>query len=127
MLAYVNGGHCPPVLVGTEGIKTTLETTGPAVGLFPNVEFGIAHAQLEPGDILFCYTDGVTDARDPERVFFGEERLQELLTQSTTSATELLNRFEWNLQAHIASADQFDDITMLAVQWTPHEQSSPSA
>lgn len=120
-LVYANGGHCPPVIVGPDGVKARLETTGPAVGLFPNVDFGIAHTQLEPGDILFGYTDGVTDARSPERVFFGEQRLHTLLTQPATSATDLLNRFEWNLQAHIASADQFDDITMLAVRWVPQD------
>lgn len=123
-LIYVNGGHCPPVIIGPEGIKAELEITGPAVGLFPDVEFGIAHAQLEPGDILFGYTDGVTDARDDKREFFGKARLQELLTQPSASASDLLNRLEQHLQAHIANADQFDDITMLAMQWIPQEHPS---
>ena len=125
-LIYANGGHCPPVIVGPEGeIKAKLTTTGPAVGLFPGAEFGIEQAQLTSGDMLFCYTDGVTDARNPEREFFGEPRLQQLLAQPAPSAAALLNRFEGHLQAHIASADQFDDITMLAARWISEE--SPSA
>lgn len=116
-LIYVNGGHCPPLIIGPDGIvKAELTTTGPAVGLMPNVEFGIEQAYMQPGDILFCYTDGVTDARNPDRVFFGEERMRQLLTQPASSAYELLHRFEVHLRAHIASADQFDDITMLAVR-----------
>jgi sigma-B regulation protein RsbU (phosphoserine phosphatase) len=125
-LIYVNGGHSPPAIVSPEGvIKARLAPTGPAVGLFPDVSFEIAHAQLAPGDMLFCYTDGVTDARNPEREFFGEPRLQQLLAQPAPSAAALLNRFEGHLQAHIASADQFDDITMLAARWVPEE--SPAA
>ncbi len=125
-LIYVNGGHSPPAIVSPEGvIKERLAPTGPAVGLFPDVSFEIAHAQLDPGDMLFCYTDGVTDARNPERAFFGEPRVQQLLAQPAPSAAALLNRFEGHLQAHIASADQFDDITMLAARWIPEE--SPAA
>lgn len=124
-LIYVNGGHCPPVIVSPEGeIKARLATTGPAVGLFPDVSFEIAHAQLDPGDMLFCYTDGVTDARNPGNELFGEKRVRQLAMQPAASATALLNRFETNLQAHIASADQFDDITMLAVRWVPDQASS---
>lgn len=115
-LIYANGGHCPPLIVGPDGIRTKLAMTGPAVGLIPGADFNIAHAQIEPGEILFCYSDGVTDARNPERQFFGEKRLLQLLAQPAASATEVLDRFERNLQAHIASADQFDDITMLAIQ-----------
>ncbi len=116
LLIYANGGHCPPVLVGPEGVKARLAMTGPAVGMMPGADFNIDQVQIEPGDTLFCYSDGVTDARDPERKFFGEKRLLELATQPAHSATALLDRFEANLQAHIASADQFDDITMLAVR-----------
>ncbi|PDV97752.1 PP2C family protein-serine/threonine phosphatase [Candidatus Chloroploca asiatica] len=115
-LIYANGGHCPPLIVGPDGVRTKLAMTGPAVGLIPGADFNIAHAQIDPGEILFCYSDGVTDARNPERQFFGEKRLLQLLAQPAASATEVLDRFERNLQAHIASADQFDDITMLAVQ-----------
>jgi serine phosphatase RsbU (regulator of sigma subunit)/CheY-like chemotaxis protein len=115
-LIYANGGHCPPLIVGPDGIRAKLGMTGPAVGMLPGADFGIAHAQLEPGDILFCYSDGVTDARNPERQFFGEKRMLELLAQPVASASALLERFDSHLQAHIASADQFDDITMLAVQ-----------
>jgi phosphoserine phosphatase RsbU/P len=119
MLIYANGGHCPPLIVGAGGIKGKLAMTGPAVGMIPGADFNIDHVQLDHGDTLFCYSDGVTDARDPERQFFGEKRMLELVARPAPSATALLDRFEANLQAHIASADQFDDITMLAVRRLP--------
>jgi serine phosphatase RsbU (regulator of sigma subunit) len=120
-LLYVNAGHCPPVIVGPDGLQAKLGTTGPAIGLFPEVQFEIARAQLEPGDTLFCYTDGVTDARTPSGEFFDAKRLHHLLEQSDPAATVLLNRIESSVHAHIASAAQFDDITMLAVRRVPAE------
>jgi len=115
-LIYVNGGHVPPVIVGAGGIKDTLTMTGPAVGLFPDAEFEIKHAQLDPGETLFCYTDGVTDARDPSGAFFRQKRVTHLLEQPPASAAALLRLVETNVQAHIADAAQFDDITMLGVR-----------
>lgn len=126
-LLYANGGHCEPLIVNEHGVKQTLEVTGPAIGMLPGVDFGIAQAQLEPGDTLFCYSDGVTDARDPARKFFGEERMFELLGQPVSTAAALIKRFEATLQAHIASADQFDDITMLAVRRAATDEPGPQA
>jgi sigma-B regulation protein RsbU (phosphoserine phosphatase) len=114
-LNYVNGGHVPPVIIHPDGSTETLPITGPAVGMMPGVQFAVEETQLNPGDKLFCYTDGVTDARAPNREFFGDERVQTLLTQSAPSAQALLDRIEARLHAHIANAEQFDDITMLAV------------
>lgn len=123
-LLYVNGGHPPPMIIGPNGIKATLPTTGPAIGLLPNVDFQIGQAQLEPGDILFCYTDGVTDARSSSKDFFGTKRLQQLLGSSRGTASTLLHTIETNLQAHIGNAAQFDDITMLAIR--REEEQSPN-
>ncbi|MFQ5794627.1 MAG: PP2C family protein-serine/threonine phosphatase [Candidatus Bipolaricaulia bacterium] len=118
-LNYVNGGHNPPFIVGPDGVKARLTPTGPAVGMFADVDFNIEQAQLDPGDILITYTDGVPEARDPDGKFFTEKRLLSLVEPSAPSATALLDRIETNLDAHIAEADQFDDITMLAVRRAP--------
>lgn len=115
LLHYVNAGHEPPLIFNANGVKTRLKPTGPAVGIIPNREFGIEQVQLESGDILVAYSDGVTDARNPNRQFFGEERLLSLLQQPASSATAALDRIEASVYAYIADADQFDDITMLAV------------
>ncbi|MBD2774201.1 PP2C family protein-serine/threonine phosphatase [Iningainema tapete] len=118
LLHYVNGGHEPPAILSLNGIKARLKPTGPAVGIMPNREFGIRQVQLEPGDILVAYSDGVTDARNPQGQFFTEEKLLSLLQQPADSATAVLDCIEASVNAHIANADQFDDITMLAVHRT---------
>jgi len=116
-LAYINGGHEPPVIIGPDGVqKEILNTTGPAVGAFPDMEFDIQEAQFDPGDILFACTDGVTDAENPYRERFGKERLASLLEKPFTSAATMLERIESRLRSYIAYAEQFDDITMLAVR-----------
>jgi sigma-B regulation protein RsbU (phosphoserine phosphatase) len=72
--------------------------------------------QLEPGDILIGYTNGVTEARSPMGEFFTPQQLRSLLEQPVTSVHDLLERIKTNLFTHIDNAPQFDDITMLAVQ-----------
>lgn len=124
-LAYINGGHNPPFIVGQNGeIKTRLQPTGPAVGIVPNADFKIGQASLDPGDILMAYTDGVTDARDPGGQRFTEKRFLSLLEQPVSSATALLDRIDTHLRAHTADAVQFDDITMMAVRRIPQPKAS---
>ena len=118
-LSYINGGHNPPMIVGPAGVKAYLDPTGPVVGLFGGIDFRVQEIHLEPGDTLFAFTDGVTDARNPSGEFFSEERLMALLAQPAVSASDLLDRIEADLQAHIAGASQFDDVTMLAMRRLP--------
>lgn len=117
-LIYINGGHNPPLLVGPEGVKETLDPTGPVVGVFPEADYGIEYVQLDPHDVLFCYTDGIIDAKNTAGTFFTEKRLFDLVTQPTTSANDLLERVRAQVLSHIADAPQFDDITMMAVRRT---------
>lgn len=120
MLTYINGGHPPAVVVDSSGeIKARLPATGPAVGMMPDASFDIQQVKLEPGDTLFSFSDGVTDARNPAGKFFGEKGILPLLVEPASSASALLARFETALRNHIDTADQFDDITMLAVRREP--------
>lgn len=118
MLLYVNAGHEKPFIIDKDStIKVTLDTTAPAVGLFGDAQFKVEKVLLEPGDTLFCYTDGVPDARCSIRGPFGRENILALLQRKTyLSATILLNRFEAALMDHIATGEQFDDITMMAIR-----------
>jgi sigma-B regulation protein RsbU (phosphoserine phosphatase) len=118
MLTYVNGGHEAPVIIGRKGIRDRLGQTGPAVGMMPDAEFGLQQYQLKHQDTLLAYTDGVPETRDPSGAFFTEKKLFSLLEQPAPSAAALVQRIESSLKAHIAGADQFDDITMLAVRWS---------
>ena len=117
LLAYINGGHEPLFLIGPSGIKQTLSYTGPAIGIMPNVKFGISTVQFEPGDILVGYTDGVTEGKNPDGELFSYQRLQSLVTEPVLSSSELIDRIKTKLFDHIDYADQFDDITLLAAKW----------
>jgi sigma-B regulation protein RsbU (phosphoserine phosphatase) len=100
-------------------IRARLGATGLPIGVMPDSEFGIEQVDLAPGEILFVYTDGVPEARDPDRAFFTEKRLVALIERPASSAEALLDRVLDTIGAHIADADQFDDITMLAVRRSP--------
>ena len=115
IMSYVNGGHEPLFILGKSGIKATLKPTGPAVGMMPNSKFKIKQIQLEPGDILIGYTDGVTEGKNPDGHLFSKERLLSLIEKPTVGAVELIDRIKEHLFLYIADAPQFDDITMLAI------------
>lgn len=114
-LAYVNAGHDAPILLGPATVKARLDRTGVAVGFEPNFTYEIGAACLEPGDTLFAYTDGVTEARDPAGSLFTEKRLLAILEKPVGSAAELVGNVKAGLEAHGAGADPYDDVTMLAV------------
>ncbi len=122
VMSYINGGHDAPFFVSASGrMKARLAPTGPSVGMLPGMEFGIEEIRFEPGDLLLAFSDGVPDALDPEGRRFTHEGLQRLLEegQPIDSAAALLGDVQETLKAHMGSADQFDDITMVAVWRRP--------
>jgi len=114
-LIYINAGNEPPFILGPTGVKARLDSTGPVIGVFPDVDFEIGEIHLESGETLLIHTDGVTDARSPDGDYFDEERLLTLLAPPVSSATALLDHIKASLHTHMAGTDQYDDITMLAV------------
>ncbi|NDJ63001.1 MAG: SpoIIE family protein phosphatase, partial [Chloroflexi bacterium] len=122
-LFYINGGHCAPMLITPDGvIKERLNPSGPAVGMFPDMEFNIMETQMEPGDILFSFTDGVTDVRNPVGKMFHEEGVIPLVQQPTRSAKELTDRVEDAVFDFMDNAVQFDDVTMLTLRRCPENE-----
>ncbi|MCA9934158.1 MAG: SpoIIE family protein phosphatase [Ardenticatenaceae bacterium] len=115
-LTYVNAGHNPPLLLKSDGRILTLGSTGPAVGLQAEALYHAKALTLEPGDLLFAYTDGIIDARDPEKRFFTLERLKGLLKNNGEPVDVLLNNIETAVHNYIDGTGQFDDITMLALK-----------
>jgi len=119
-LSYINGGHEPLFIVGPDGgVKDRLSHTGPAVGIEPEIDFRIRQTHMDSGDILLGYTDGVTEAVASDGAFFTMDRLVSILEIPAATATELLDRIAGSLQEHVGGADQFDDITLLAIRRIP--------
>ena len=123
-LHYANCGHEPPVLLDAAGIAGQLNPTGPAVGLDADLVFSSEGVRIEAGQTLLCFTDGTTDAQNEEGEYFSKKRLMKLLDQPVHAAGELIGRIEAGLEVHIAGADLYDDVTLLAVRNIQHEVSA---
>jgi|SRR5918999_793697 hypothetical protein len=113
---YINGGHNPPVLVRANGDYTTLGPTGPAVGMLSDSTYTLSHTTLRPGDALFIYTDGVVEARDTSGELFGTDRTIDVIAKPGNTAEEMLGRVDEAIRHYVGSAQQTDDITMLAIR-----------
>ncbi len=118
-LRYSNGGHNPPYLVRCDGSVAQLGSTpGTLLGMLPNVEYGTATVAMHPGDLLFLYTDGVTEAMNGARELFEEPRLEQSLQGiQAVGITDVLQRIQGELERFCDSAPQSDDITMMALKF----------
>lgn len=113
-LSYVNAGHEEAFILGMSGITAALPPTGPVLGIFPGANHEIATAQLERGETLLLYTDGVPEATSESGVQYSEQRLRSLLEPWRGSAQELLEEISASVSEFTQDARQHDDITMLA-------------
>jgi sigma-B regulation protein RsbU (phosphoserine phosphatase) len=114
-IKYVNGGHEPLIILNKSGIRNRLKATGPVVGMLPEMVYKVKQVQIEPGDILMGYTDGVTEALSPDNRLFTKEQFLGLLKTPAATASALIEQTKIALYHHIGDAPQFDDITMIAV------------
>jgi phosphoserine phosphatase RsbU/P len=118
-LSYTNAGHEAPCIVAADGTRRELPTNGPVVGLFEEAAFGLGHAELAPGEMLFAYTDGASDALDAAGQPFTEARLLDAARAAARAAAAgsagLLRGIDAQLQQFVGSADQYDDVTMIGV------------
>ena len=116
-MVYANCGHESPLVVNAGAVRMALDTTGPAVGIFPHANFRVQETRLQSGDMLLMFTDGVTEAMNSQKEQFGNERLQALATAGEVAASSLLPKIATELFEFAGDAPQSDDITMLAVKW----------
>lgn len=116
-LVYCNAGHNPPVLMRADGKRELLRGGGPVVGIIPEMEYSEYRNKLEPGDTLLIYSDGVTEAANPQNEEFETERLVETVRLSRhLSASQIVERIRMAVAAHAAGAPQSDDITIIAAK-----------
>jgi sigma-B regulation protein RsbU (phosphoserine phosphatase) len=115
-LTYINGGHEPPLIIRSGAVSETLLNTGPAVGAVLGGRFETLETQLNSGDMLFAFTDGVPEAQNPQGKFFGHKRLLDLLHRDSESSHALIQSIKAELHQYIDAATQFDDITLLVVK-----------
>ncbi len=117
-MSYVCAGHESPILVRPSGLQD-LEVTGPAIGIFPNATFSSLRTQLQPGDVMVAYTDGLTDARSPDQTSWGSEGLRNVLRELQGNGLEAsvwVKAITERVYAHIDREDQFDDLTLMVLR-----------
>lgn len=118
-MQYANAGHNPPLIKRKGGGFEYLRTKGSMVlaGL-EGVRYRVNETELKNGDRLFLYTDGVTEATNSEEKLFGEARLLEYMNQhGAQCATALLPGLKENIDVFVGEAPQFDDITILMLDF----------
>ena len=118
-LTYTNGGHNPPIVRSAEGKTFPLDNRhGPVLGASQGLTYREDHYQMQKDDLLFMFTDGITEARNPEKSFFGDNHLLELISGSKIEDPEGAVNYIYNqVKSFENGEDQFDDITALAMQY----------
>jgi len=117
-LRYVNAGHNPPMLVHADGTIDRLEEGGMILGVYPTHQpYRESAVTLQPGDLLVMFTDGVSEAMNPDMEELTEERLAEIVRAARAeSASSVIEKIQAAVQEHIHGAPQSDDITLLVVK-----------
>lgn len=111
-----NGGHCRPLLLRREGMER-LDATGLPLGLFCGGKYAIRHVELDPGESLVLYSDGITEAQDSEGKEYGEDRLAACLcAHPEQDAAALAGGVLRDVADFRGNAPQQDDITVLIVR-----------
>ena len=118
---FANAGHNPPLLKRADGSFEYLKTrAGFVLAGMEGVRYRVGELTLYPGDRLFLYTDGVPEATNAENKLYGENRLLAFMNQNgTLAATALLPALKANIDEFVGEAPQFDDITMLMLDYKP--------
>ena len=120
-LDYCNAGHNPPYILGDEVKMLDCESNQP-IGPMEDAEFILQTVTLNAGDTIFLYTDGLTEANVTQRHEFGPERTEDVLRQCITRQLlpeEIVNTVTDAVHQFTNHAEQSDDLTMLAIRYTP--------
>lgn len=111
-----NAGHCPPLLIRRTGV-TTIGASGLPLGVFSNSVHGSERARLEPGETLFLYTDGLSEATDGSGAEYGAAQLSSILTRcQQIGPGELIRACLDDLSGFLAGARKSDDLTVMAIR-----------
>ena len=118
-LAYVNAGHNPPLILRSgkrDGFRH-LDAGGTVVGIFEHCAYEQETVQMQPGDVLLAYTDGLTEALSASGEEFGEAKVRQALAEtSTTSVDEIRDEIVRRVRGWCADAPQHDDLTFVVLK-----------
>lgn len=118
-ICYANGGHNPPVVINRKkGVRYKKELSGTVVGAIEDLSYRELSLTLRPGDAIFLYTDGVTEAMNSERNLFSGERLLEEVEPLREKPVEtVIHGINLKVKEFAGSAPQSDDIAMMMIRY----------
>ena len=114
LLSYCNAGHPPPVILAADGSLRLLGGTSPVIGAFPGSTFAQRTVRLAPDETVLLYTDGVTEARDPDGTFFEEPRLHAAVRSAGAAGVSGLPAAIFEAVMTFSAGHLTDDIALLA-------------
>ena len=113
VVTYTNAGHPPAILI-RGGVATQLDVNGTVVGAFPFSKYGESTVQMQSGDLLVWYTDGITEPENAYGEMFGEERLIELVTKNShRGEAQIIDTVMDSVRQWTASPELSDDMTVV--------------
>lgn len=114
---FCNAGHDAPYRVGAAGVAAVTGPQGMALGVSPDWRYESARFDLQPGEALYLFTDGITEAADPAEAMFAKERLEAALRGLAAAAPEpMIRGVAAAVRDFVKDAPQSDDITSLAIR-----------
>ena len=126
-LQYINAGHPSPLLLSRGELAEPFTEGSYPVGLVPGTEYKAACLKLEPGDTLVLFSDGVTEAADPDEQLFGVSRLREAIAGRLDAPLDQLQKAVFDsVENFTRGASQADDITLLLVRYRAAAQTAAS-
>ena len=125
LLRYCNAGHDVPMILANGQWASLDAKPHLPVGVFEEVKYGKTETYMQPDSTIFLYTDGLTEAMNSERKLFGIKRMEEVLaTCPNKHPQELLEAVSEAVHGFVGDAEQSDDLTMLAIRYTPQRYES---
>jgi phosphoserine phosphatase RsbU/P len=116
-MTYVNAGHVRPVLLRSSGEMDHLDSGGFPVGMFDAATYEYAGIRLHPGDVLACFSDGITDARNRKGQMWDESEIRKVLCENRhRSSADLLDKLLQSTADYMETAEQADDITIVILR-----------
>jgi sigma-B regulation protein RsbU (phosphoserine phosphatase) len=116
-MAYCNAGHNPPFVIRADGAVERLKGGGTVLGILPELGYEERKSHVESGDVVVLYSDGVTEATNPQEEEFGEERLEDLLKKHRTDPVHVIvEKVNEAVAVWCAGAPPADDVTLVVAR-----------
>ena len=127
-IRYSNAGHNPPYRLGKDGKITALEVSGMPLGILPDIGYENSETGLDPGEVLLLYSDGISECMNKAGDLFGEDRLQEVLTQSAHGDAHSIRGAIFSAVDTFRENEPYsDDMTLIVLKRSDPTSEAPSS